>query len=242
MLRKLRSKATFANVAAALALFLSLSTGAAYATHERIFSSDIVDGQVKRPDIGTGAVSTRKVADGMITRAKLAAGSVTGAKVADNSLTGADVQEGTLTGVDAATLAGYPANAIVRVGDAVRVTDEILPDCSPGTDYMSASIEAPTDGLVLINGSVSFRTANGTGEAFALRIEQTSPGVVAAGFQEEVLSQAGRANIATTHVFGVSAGTNSFVLHACDSNDNMGIDTGTAIEGQMSLLFTPFGV
>ena len=46
MLRKLRTHLTFANVVSALALFVALSTGTAYAANT-VFSSDIVDGEVK---------------------------------------------------------------------------------------------------------------------------------------------------------------------------------------------------
>jgi hypothetical protein len=46
----------------ALALFLVLTGGVAYATHEVILSSDIVDGEVKAPDIAQGAVATSEIA------------------------------------------------------------------------------------------------------------------------------------------------------------------------------------
>jgi hypothetical protein len=240
MFRRLGSKLTYANVAASLALILSLSTGVAYAAHEHIFSSDIVNGEVKRPDLAAGAVVTAKVGDGAITAEKLAPGSVTGAKVADDTIGGDDVVESTLNGVNASELNGHKASDIASVSGAVRTSDEILPDCSPGTDYMALSFTAPSAGFALVNGSISFRTANGTGEAFAARIERTAPTLEVSGFQEEVQSQAGRSNIALTQVFAVSAGVNTFVVKACDSSDVMGIDTGTAIEGQLTAVFTPF--
>jgi hypothetical protein len=70
-----------ANVLGFLALFLVLSTGSAVALNgsNTVFSDDIVNGEVKTPDLATNAVNT--------------------AKVTDNSLTGADVNESTLAGL-----------------------------------------------------------------------------------------------------------------------------------------------
>ena len=86
MLVRLRRKLTYANVASTVALVLALSGGVAYAANT-IYSADIVDGQVKRPDIGASAVNS--------------------GKVGDNSLTGTDILESTLTGVNAYTVGGY---------------------------------------------------------------------------------------------------------------------------------------
>ena len=240
MLKKVRSRLTFANVASAIALFLALSTGAAFASHERIFSNDIVNGEVKRPDIAAGAVGEGKVAGGAITRPKLAAGAVTGAKVADNTLTGADVQEGTLAGVNASTLEGYPSSGLVRVSGGNRTTSVFLPDCAPGIDYLGHSIVAPSDGYALVSGSVSFIAPNPGGEGFAARIDKTAPSGVVTGFQEEGTVDPGRTNIAMTSVFAVTQGVNEFSIVVCDSSDNVTLGSGSAIEGQITVVFTPF--
>src|ERR1051325_3546695 len=70
-----------ANVLGFLAFFLVLSTGSALALNgsNTVFSDDIVNGEVKTPDLGANAVNT--------------------AKVTDNSLTGADVNESPLAGL-----------------------------------------------------------------------------------------------------------------------------------------------
>jgi hypothetical protein len=80
MLTSLRSKFTYANVAATLALFLALSGGVAYAANT-VFSTDIVDGEVKTADVNDGAVTSHK----------LAADSVGPGKVLDFSLSNEDV-------------------------------------------------------------------------------------------------------------------------------------------------------
>jgi hypothetical protein len=96
------------NLIGFLALFLALSTGSALALNgsNTVFSDDIVNGEVKTPDLGANAVATGKIADGQVTApdlgassvsaGKIAANAVNSSKVADNSLTGADIDESTL--------------------------------------------------------------------------------------------------------------------------------------------------
>ena len=72
----------------ALALFLFLASGTAYAANT-VFSSDIVDGQVKTADLDGGAVISEKVADQTLL----------GRDVFDNTLKGADIDESTLSSI-----------------------------------------------------------------------------------------------------------------------------------------------
>jgi hypothetical protein len=95
---RIRRHLTFASVCSSLALTVALSTGTAYAA-STIFSADIVDGEVKTPDLG----------DRWLTGDDLALGSVTGREVADNSLTGGDLAGGgRTTSIDA------PAETVPR--------------------------------------------------------------------------------------------------------------------------------
>jgi hypothetical protein len=73
------------NLVAYLALFLALTGTSAYAANT-VFSADIVDGEVKTPDLAASAV----------TAGKLGPDVVSSAKVLDNSLKGDDIQESTL--------------------------------------------------------------------------------------------------------------------------------------------------
>ena len=79
----------------ALALFLFLASGTAYAANT-VFSSDIVDGQVKTADLDGGAVTSEKVADQ----------SLLGRDVFDNTLKGADIDESTLSSIGGGGAAG----------------------------------------------------------------------------------------------------------------------------------------
>jgi hypothetical protein len=74
-----------------IALFLVLSGGTAWATHERILSSDIVDGEVKNVDLGANAVTTGKVQNETLLGQDIAPNIIGSGRIADNSLTGADV-------------------------------------------------------------------------------------------------------------------------------------------------------
>jgi hypothetical protein len=78
-----------------LALFLVLSGGTAVASHETIFSSDIVDGEVKSADVRNDSLS-----GGGLAAADLRAGSVQSSEVLNDSLTGADIANNSLTGTD----------------------------------------------------------------------------------------------------------------------------------------------
>ena len=101
----MRQRLTYANVVSSRALFLVLAGGAAYAANT-VFSSDIVDGQVKTPDLADGAVANAKLAGGAVTSDKVADESLRGRDVFDNALRGADINESTLSSVGGGGPAG----------------------------------------------------------------------------------------------------------------------------------------
>ena len=84
-MRRIRSHLTYANVMVTLLAFVVLAGGAAYAANT-IGSADIIDGQVKTPDLANNAVRTGKVLDE----------SLTGHDIQDNTIGGADVNESLL--------------------------------------------------------------------------------------------------------------------------------------------------
>ena len=63
MLARLRTRLTFANVCSFLALTIAIGTGGAYAANT-VFSTDIVDGEVKAADIAKNAVRAPEIRDG----------------------------------------------------------------------------------------------------------------------------------------------------------------------------------
>jgi hypothetical protein len=80
----LRSKLTYANVVATLALFLALSGGVVWAAG-KIKSNDIAKNGVKAKNIAKNAVTAKKIKKGSITAAKFASGA--GSAVVANSTT-----------------------------------------------------------------------------------------------------------------------------------------------------------
>jgi hypothetical protein len=78
-MRKLRSRLTFANVCSFLALVIALGTGSAYAANT-VFSTDIVNGEVKSVDVGTDEVRSADVRDD-----SLAGGGLAGRDIRDHS-------------------------------------------------------------------------------------------------------------------------------------------------------------
>ena len=96
LLRHLRRHAP-AYVAMVVSLVVAPTSAYAVAT---IRSADIVDGEVKAPDLALNAVRGPKVLDGSLVNQDLAAGTIAGDKVADGSLSGTDIADGTVGGAD----------------------------------------------------------------------------------------------------------------------------------------------
>jgi hypothetical protein len=82
-----------------LALFLVLTGGTAYAANT-VFSSDIVDGEVKEADIGQGAVASAEIKNDSVANGDVAPNSITGGRILDATITGADVANNALKGAD----------------------------------------------------------------------------------------------------------------------------------------------
>ncbi len=138
----------FANVTSALALFIALSTGSAYATHPggvntistgdiingEVRSIDILNGDVQQADIAVNSIGTAQLEDGGVLSVDIGPGKVLGtsvvpnainsSRVANDSLTGDDIQEGTLAGVDADELDGKDASEFAQ-GNATIVSNRI---------------------------------------------------------------------------------------------------------------------
>ena len=81
--------------------FAGSSTNMAYAKTAppppiTITSENIVDGEVRTPDIAAGAVTNQKIDDGAVTTSKVADNTVTTNKLADNSVTSAKIRDGTV--------------------------------------------------------------------------------------------------------------------------------------------------
>ena len=142
-----------------IALFLVLSGGSAWALDgsNTVFSDDIVDGEVKTPDLGAGAVVTGKIADGQVKSADVGPGevrlsdigasAVDTSKIADGQVKSADVLNNNLTADDLATASvggaevkdGAIANADVAPNSIA--SGKILDGTLTGADVANNSLK-----------------------------------------------------------------------------------------------------
>ena len=90
-----RPQLSYANVASTAALVLALGTGTAYAA-DTIASEDIIDGEVKNPDLATNAVNTGKIVNQGVWAQDVKLGTLTGDHVADGALLSADLGFGSV--------------------------------------------------------------------------------------------------------------------------------------------------
>jgi hypothetical protein len=111
MLRKLFGRLTYANVMSTIAVFGVLAGGTAYAANT-VFSTDIVDGQVKSVDVGDNEIGSADVKDNSINTFDVH--SFLGVDVVDETLTGADIGNGSLKDEDIAK--GTFVNFAVSIG------------------------------------------------------------------------------------------------------------------------------
>lgn len=113
MLRKLRSRMTYANVVSTLALALAVGGGTAYAATK-----------IGTSNIRYHAVTGSKVATNAITASKVKNSALSGADIRDNSIRGADIRTGTLEASDFAPgqlPKGDPATSIFGAVSAAGV-------------------------------------------------------------------------------------------------------------------------
>jgi hypothetical protein len=92
MMSQLKSRLTYANVIATIALFLALGGGAAFAAAKFgknvIKARNIAPNAVKASELAKNSVKTPKITNGAVTAAKLASGAVTAAKIPSTSFQG----------------------------------------------------------------------------------------------------------------------------------------------------------
>jgi hypothetical protein len=98
-----------------LALFIALS-GTAYAVdgplpgQNQVGSEDIINGEVRNPDLGADSVGSGKIDDRQVKNADLSVGASSSNTIADGGIQGIDVKSDTLTGaqIDESSLGTVP--------------------------------------------------------------------------------------------------------------------------------------
>ena len=127
MIPRIRSRISYSNVIASLALFIALGGAAVAAGHP--------EQQRRRQEIKNGAVTTKKLRKEAVTGLKIAAGSVTGSKLAGGSVTNSKIAPGA---VGVSSLANGAVNASKLANNAV--TNSKIANGVVGTNKLGNSV------------------------------------------------------------------------------------------------------
>jgi hypothetical protein len=156
-----RRRPTPAFVLAALALFVALGS-VAQATHpggaNTISKEDIIDGEVRSPEIASGSVTTGKISNSDGVRSEdvrddtQPAGGLTSSDIAANALTGADIDESSL----AVASAGFGINT--QAGFTCDPNTETFATCAATQPVATAG-----DDAVLVIATGGWHGAQGAG-------------------------------------------------------------------------------
>jgi hypothetical protein len=115
---RFRSRLTYANVMATIAVFLGLG-GGAWATHEMIDSSDVVDGSLRGDDIQNQT----------LTGADFALESLGTSRIRDDNVQSIDLKDGTVAAPDLAGGAVTPEKfGTIPAARAIKTTTQSVPD------------------------------------------------------------------------------------------------------------------
>jgi hypothetical protein len=182
-----------ANVVGYIALFVALSGGVAWANHpggeNTISSIDIINGQVKTPDLNDGAVNSNKVEDQTLTMADLASNSVGAFEIAgtafrkedvaaqytgfakaygipSNAIQSNEISDNTITRADLAPQAEAPAGFSTSVNDTGII-------CNVGCTEGSLPLPAGTYALF---GKITVDQADEDEDDMQVRCQLTSAG------------------------------------------------------------------
>jgi hypothetical protein len=154
----LRSKLSFANVVASIALFVALG-GGAYAA-SKVNSLKVANNSLKSVDLKNNR-------------------GVKSADVATNTLTGADIDEGSLSGVDRC-----PSNAANRAGDVCYSSSQTIDWDAAERDCASKGLRLPSiaEGLLVVGaGGGSTWTDEVFDAASRVLIKSDEPKIVVLG-------------------------------------------------------------
>jgi hypothetical protein len=175
MLRKLRSRMTYANVVSTIALALAVGGGTAYAATK-----------IGTNNIRYHAVTGSKVATNAVTASKVKNSALSGADLRDNSIRGADIRTGTLEASDFAPgqlPKGDPATSIFGVVTAAgtlangkNVTSLSSTDAGVYTATITQDVSKCAAVATLVGGAAGTITATPTAGNVAQITFQTRSG------------------------------------------------------------------
>jgi hypothetical protein len=145
----MRKHLSYANVMATLAFLIAVAGGTAYAANT-VFSEDIVNGEVKAPDLHTAAVTGPKIRDGEVSNIDLRADAVDGSKIQDNSISSTEVVANSLNGSDI-TDATIGVTDLTAGALGARAYGRVSALSALSRSKNIASVTNPMDGLFCID-------------------------------------------------------------------------------------------
>jgi hypothetical protein len=156
------SKHVRQNLVAYLALFVALTGSTAYAANT-VFSADIVNGEVKTPDLAAAAVAGNK----------LGPNAVSSAKVLDNSLTGDDIESLGQADLGANSVAASEFDTVVERRDPAPPVIEVN-DPEDGNYSFRTSTASCDTGEQLIGGGAEWGGEQDTDELFIREMKRVT--------------------------------------------------------------------
>jgi hypothetical protein len=207
MLRRLSRRLSYANVMSTIAVVVAVGTGSAYAANT-VFSTDIVDGEVKSADVGNGEILSADVKDQSLTTFDV------------STFLGADIVDGTVTSEDIAPFTIRNQDIDSSAVDSPVVEDGSLRDVDVGENTF---INFAADiGIVPGNGCV-IKDITGTAAAgdHLLLTPSSADGLGAISYDAiEEPSSDGRFAIKACNATATNLndGTNHFNLLVFDAN------------------------
>jgi hypothetical protein len=146
-----------AMVVAMIALIVALGgTAQALPGVNTIFTDDIVDGQVRGPDIGIGAVRAPEIGIGAVGTSEIASSGVGASEIAANAVDTSELAAGSVRAGDMGTITSRQVILSIPAGSA----NLAIASCNAGEIVLSGSANmAPvTNQLVGLSGS--FKSSN----------------------------------------------------------------------------------
>jgi hypothetical protein len=150
----------YANVAATLALVLSLAGTATAASVALITGRDVKNGSLRGIDLGDHSVGAKKLKRHSLSSRYLRTGSVTGRAVEDGTLTLDDLASGVIDGLQGPAGDPGPAGPRGPAGDSIKLAGYVQtdPQTLPGDgnfhSVWSMNFAATADQVFILTGSI----------------------------------------------------------------------------------------
>jgi hypothetical protein len=192
-----RTKLTFSNVMAGLALFLVLGTGTAYAgAPNSVNGGDVVDGSLTGADIATNSVGSNDIKDNGVHSNDIRDGDVTTNDILNSTVQGLDILDSTIASVD--ILDGTVGSADITNG-SVTSTD-ILDATITAADLGADSVGSAEIASDAVNATEIANDSIDSGEIVDFGLSNADVGVLFAQVNADGTIANSSGGVTGTHV------------------------------------------